>query len=69
MRREVVNKQERSEIRAKHTSITFQPADYPEHPVCIVCDSSYPCDVIAVLDCAEFLLRELKSISAVWDGE
>ena len=48
-----MNQQERSEMRGKHTSITFQPADYPQHPVCIVCDSAYPCDVIKVLDAWE----------------
>jgi hypothetical protein len=64
-----MNQQERDDLREKHTSITFQPADYPQHPVCIVCDSAYPCDTIVVLDWAEFLLGELKSISAVWDGE
>ena len=59
-----MNKAERDALREKHSQV----GDL--HPECKYCWTvNYPCDVIKVLDYAEFLLGELKSISAVWDGE
>jgi hypothetical protein len=76
-----MNKQERDALREKHTEVNVtKPEGLPTY--CMGCAQdaddrwteepwkySYPCDVIKVLDWAEFLSKELKSISAVWDGE
>jgi len=56
-----MNQQERDDLRTKHQDDWFG--------YCSVCHRETGCDVIKVLDWAEFLSKELKSISAVWDGE
>ena len=61
-----MNKQQRDELRAMHTPSTAQD-DWSMCPNCRV--PVQDCDVIKVLDYAESVLEELKSITAFWDGE
>ena len=56
-----MNYAERQALREKHE----QSGDW-----CVYCAAEwYPCDVIKVLDFAEWVVNELKDISAGYEGE
>ena len=61
-----MNAAERQAYRAKHFTVYGEGVG-PD--LCYGCGETAPCDFIKVLDFAEWVVNELKDISAAYEGE